>query len=101
MPDASLAGTQGHAVLHPVSREDLQFVRVRPDRDRDDEGSLRVAEVLVDRRIQAQPLRDRVQHNNALGPTKGGIRYHWEVDLDEVTALAMWMTWKCSLMGLP
>jgi glutamate dehydrogenase (NAD(P)+) len=43
----------------------------------------------------------RVQHNNTLGPTKGGIRYHWEVDLDEVTALAMWMTWKCSLMGLP
>ena len=43
----------------------------------------------------------RVQHNNVLGPTKGGIRYHWELDLEEVSALAMWMTWKCSLMGLP
>ena len=36
-----------------------------------------------------------------LGPSKGGIRYHPDVDLDEVTALAMLMTWKCALMGLP
>ncbi len=43
----------------------------------------------------------RVHHNMALGPTKGGIRYHRDVSLDEVRALAMWMTWKCSLMGLP
>lgn len=43
----------------------------------------------------------RVHHNATLGPTKGGIRYHPEVDLDEVRALAMWMTWKCSLVGLP
>ncbi|MFQ5840572.1 MAG: Glu/Leu/Phe/Val dehydrogenase, partial [Candidatus Methylomirabilales bacterium] len=43
----------------------------------------------------------RVQHDNALGPTKGGVRYHPDVSLDEVTALAMLMTWKCALMGLP
>lgn len=43
----------------------------------------------------------RVHHNTALGPTKGGIRYHQDVNLDEVRALSMWMTWKCSLMGLP
>jgi len=43
----------------------------------------------------------RVQHDFTLGPTKGGIRYHPDVDLDEVTALAMLMTWKCALMGLP
>jgi len=43
----------------------------------------------------------RVQHNNTLGPFKGGIRYHPEVSLDEITALAMLMTWKCALMGLP
>lgn len=43
----------------------------------------------------------RVQHNDALGPFKGGIRYHPDVDLGEVSALAMWMTWKCSLAGLP
>jgi glutamate dehydrogenase (NAD(P)+) len=43
----------------------------------------------------------RVQHNDVLGPFKGGIRYHPEVSLGEVNALAMWMTWKCSLVGLP
>ena len=43
----------------------------------------------------------RVQHNDVLGPFKGGIRYHPAVHLGEVSALAMWMTWKCSLVGLP
>jgi glutamate dehydrogenase (NAD(P)+) len=43
----------------------------------------------------------RVQHLLTMGPTKGGIRYALDVDLGEVTALAMWMTWKCALMGLP
>src|SRR5882724_10257215 len=39
----------------------------------------------------------RVTHNVARGPSKGGIRYHPDVTLDEVKALAMWMTWKCAL----
>jgi glutamate dehydrogenase (NAD(P)+) len=43
----------------------------------------------------------RVHHSTVLGPTKGGIRYAPRVDLDEVRALAMWMTWKCSLVNLP
>jgi glutamate dehydrogenase (NAD(P)+) len=43
----------------------------------------------------------RVTHNVARGPSKGGIRYHPRVTLDETKALAMWMTWKCALMGLP
>jgi glutamate dehydrogenase (NAD(P)+) len=43
----------------------------------------------------------RVHHNTVLGPTKGGIRYHPDVTLDEVRALAMWMTWKCAVVGLP
>lgn len=43
----------------------------------------------------------RVQHNNALGPYKGGLRYHPTIDIDSVKALAMWMTWKTSLAGLP
>ncbi|MDW8060610.1 MAG: Glu/Leu/Phe/Val dehydrogenase [Thermomicrobium sp.] len=43
----------------------------------------------------------RVHHNLAAGPAKGGIRYHPTVTLDEVKALAMWMTWKCAIMGLP
>jgi glutamate dehydrogenase (NAD(P)+) len=43
----------------------------------------------------------RVTHNIARGPSKGGLRFHPDVTLDEVRALAMWMTWKCALMGVP
>ena len=43
----------------------------------------------------------RVQHNTARGPAKGGIRYHPDVTLDEVKALAMWMTWKCAVCNIP
>jgi glutamate dehydrogenase (NAD(P)+) len=43
----------------------------------------------------------RVTHNVARGPSKGGLRYHPDVTLDEVKALAMWMTWKCALMNIP
>jgi glutamate dehydrogenase (NAD(P)+) len=54
-----------------------------------DDGSLRVFEGF------------RVQHNMTRGPCKGGIRYHPEVTLDEVKALAMWMTWKCAVVNIP
>ena len=43
----------------------------------------------------------RIQHNSGPGPTKGGIRYHETVTVSEVKALAMWMTWKCAVVGLP
>jgi glutamate dehydrogenase (NAD(P)+) len=43
----------------------------------------------------------RVHHNSGPGPTKGGIRFHQDVTLEEVKALAMWMTWKCAVVGLP
>jgi glutamate dehydrogenase/leucine dehydrogenase len=43
----------------------------------------------------------RVQHLDARGPYKGGIRYHPEVNLEEITALAMWMTWKCAVTDIP
>jgi glutamate dehydrogenase (NAD(P)+) len=43
----------------------------------------------------------RVQHHLTLGPTKGGLRYHPDVAIGEVAALAMWMSWKCALTGLP
>ncbi|HET9325122.1 MAG TPA: Glu/Leu/Phe/Val dehydrogenase [Gaiellaceae bacterium] len=56
--------------------------------------------VMDDGRIQAFEGY-RVTHNIARGPSKGGIRYHPDVTVDEVKALAMWMTWKCALMGIP
>lgn len=43
----------------------------------------------------------RIQHNNAMGPFKGGMRFHQDVSLDECKALAAWMTWKCALQELP
>jgi len=43
----------------------------------------------------------RVQHNLNRGPSKGGLRYHQDVTLNEVRALAMWMTWKCAVVGIP
>lgn len=43
----------------------------------------------------------RVQHNQSRGPTKGGLRFHHDVDLGETTALAMWMTWKCAVVNIP
>lgn len=43
----------------------------------------------------------RVQHNASRGPTKGGIRYHPHVDVEETSALAMWMTWKCAVVNIP
>ena len=43
----------------------------------------------------------RIQHMDARGPYKGGIRYHPQVNVDEVTALSMWMTWKCAILDLP
>src|SRR5512134_2685858 len=54
-----------------------------------DDGSLRVFEGF------------RIQHNTARGPAKGGIRYHPATTLDEVRGLAMWMTWKCAVVGIP
>jgi glutamate dehydrogenase (NAD(P)+) len=54
-----------------------------------DDGSIRVFEGF------------RVQHNIARGPAKGGLRFHPAVTLDEIKALAMWMTWKCAVVGIP
>ncbi len=62
------------------------------------EGNLEV--VMDDGKTQAFPAY-RSQHNNANGPYKGGIRFHHGVTIDEVMALSTWMTWKCSVVGIP
>ncbi len=76
------AGT--HEFLRHPMREFHVSIPVRMD-----DGSIRIFQGF------------RVQYNDALGPTKGGIRYHPDETIDTVRALAAWMTWKCSLLGLP
>ncbi len=74
--------------IHQRLREPMKVIRVAfPVRM--DNGKIRVFKGY------------RVQYNDARGPFKGGIRYHPEVSLDEVKALAAWMTWKCSIADIP
>jgi len=65
----------------------------------------RIVTVAVPVRMDSGEVRTfmgyRVQHNDVRGPYKGGIRYHPEVSLDEVKALAFWMTWKCGVVDIP
>jgi glutamate dehydrogenase (NAD(P)+) len=65
----------------------------------------RTLEVAVPTRMDDGSIRVftgyRVHHNTSRGPSKGGLRYHPAVTLDEVKALAMWMTWKCSVVNIP
>jgi glutamate dehydrogenase (NAD(P)+) len=72
------------AVLRECERELIVSVPVRMD-----DGTVRVFPGY------------RVQHNLGRGPSKGGLRYHPSVALNEVRALAMWMTWKCAVVGIP
>lgn len=72
------------AVLGKPHRTVQVAVRVRMD-----DGSLRIFDGY------------RVQHNNARGPYKGGMRYHPHVDMDDVNALAFWMTFKCAVVDIP
>lgn len=75
-------------VVYELLKDPLRFYEVTfPVRM--DDGSIRVFKGY------------RSQHNDALGPTKGGIRFHPDVYADEVKALSMWMTFKCATLGLP
>ncbi len=82
----------GHLELSPDARDRLKY----PKR------ALTVAlPVRCDNGVTKVFSGYRVQHHLTLGPTKGGLRYHPDVALGEVAALAMWMSWKCALTGLP
>jgi glutamate dehydrogenase (NAD(P)+) len=74
--------------IHEVLRHPRRALEVSVP-TRMDDGSIRVFKGY------------RVHHNTSRGPSKGGIRYHPQVDLDEVKALAMWMTWKCAVVSIP
>ena len=74
--------------VHNILRRPMMEIHVSLPVKMDD-GSMKVFEGF------------RVQYNNALGPTKGGIRFHPDETIDTVRALAAWMTWKCALLNLP
>jgi len=74
--------------VYDILKQPLRFMEVAVPVVMDD-GSVKVFQAF------------RSQHNDALGPTKGGLRFHPDVYADEVRALSMWMTFKCALLGLP
>ena len=96
-PAYAIALTQIHSIGERLGLEDGMRNRLSlPSREltthfpvKMDDGSLRIFRGY------------RVQHSLARGPAKGGIRYHPQVSLEEVRALAMWMTWKCAVVNIP
>ena len=109
MPDVVAPGSEWESPLYLTAL--AQVAQALPHADISPEVAVRIA--MPERSfIVSVPLRlddgqtvvfpgYRVQHSSVLGPTKGGIRYDAAVSLGECSALAMWMTWKCALMGLP
>lgn len=76
------------SAAHQIMRDPLRILQVQIPIEMDD-GSTEVFTGF------------RIQHNDARGPTKGGIRFHPEETLETVKALAMWMTWKCAIVNIP
>jgi glutamate dehydrogenase (NAD(P)+) len=100
---------EGHASAYSIAQ--AQFDRAADVLDLDDGLRKVLREVKRELTVHFPVLLDdrsievftgyRVQHNLTRGPAKGGLRFHPETSLDEVKALAMWMTWKCALVRLP
>jgi glutamate dehydrogenase (NAD(P)+) len=86
--DEAAAGMQLDPGIHEVLRNPRRALEVSVP-TRMDDGTVTVFKGY------------RVHHNTSRGPSKGGIRYHPAVTLEEVKALAMWMTWKCAVVGIP
>ena len=105
------AQTLAHTALNPyaMAKEQLKAVAKRMKLDPNIHEVLkhpmRSLEVSIPVRMDNGTIRVftgyRVQHSMARGPAKGGVRFHQNVTLDEVKALAMWMTWKCAVVGIP
>jgi glutamate dehydrogenase (NAD(P)+) len=103
------AGEEWHSELYRIAT--TQFLKCAEAIDLDQESRERLIEprrtliVVFPVRMDDGSVRSftgyRVQHTLTMGPTKGGIRYAPGVSMGECAALAMWMTWKCSLLGLP
>ena len=82
-----------------------RFFKVSDDAKKTLENPKQIIEVSIPVRMDNGKLEIfkgyRVHYNDILGPTKGGIRYHPNVDMDEVKTLAFWMTFKCAVVGIP
>jgi glutamate dehydrogenase (NAD(P)+) len=104
-----LSAAQSHDNVWNMAQRQLDEVALLTGLNASIHGYLRqpkrVLEVSVPVRMDNGDFRMftgyRVQHNMSRGPGKGGIRFHPDVTLDEVKALAMWMTWKCALVNIP
>jgi glutamate dehydrogenase (NAD(P)+) len=101
--------TEAHASAYTIAQ--TQFDRAADVLDLDDGMRKVLREVKRELTVHFPVLLDdrsievftgfRVQHNLTRGPAKGGLRFHPDTSLDEVKALAMWMTWKCAVVGIP
>lgn len=111
MTQSTSLGMAGSAEEHPlaIAQKQYDLVADRLSLDPDVRGVLREPnrELIVHFPVQMDDGRTvvmtgfRVQHSLSRGPAKGGLRYHPAVSLDEVKALAMWMSWKCALVNIP
>src|SRR3989344_1065795 len=83
----------------------LKYVKLSPDSKKVLSHPKELIEVSIPVRMDSGKLEVftgyRVHYNDARGPTKGGIRYHPDVSLDEVEALSFWMTFKCAVVNIP
>jgi glutamate dehydrogenase/leucine dehydrogenase len=105
------ASVAGHAAVNPYEMALTQLkavakrMKLDPNIHEVLKHPMRSLEVYLPVRMDNGTIRVftgyRVQHNMARGPAKGGVRFHQNVTLDEVKALAMWMTWKCAVVGIP
>ncbi len=90
-----------HSQLYKAAAEISLDEEILTKLDKPEHLHKRVLSIELDNGESREFLAFRSQHSSILGPYKGGLRFHEEVSEEEVTALSMWMSWKCSLMGLP
>ena len=108
---AELTTGQGKFMQNPFQNGMSQLDKVAKIKDFGDEFIMRLREPDRDIKVSIPVKMDdgsirifegyRVEYNNALGPYKGGIRYHKDTEINEVKALAFWMTLKCAVAGIP
>lgn len=92
---------QAAAIIRPEYADSKAFDKALEKLKKPDTVHEGVLTITLDNGKKAEFKAYRSQHNNARGPYKGGLRFHPQVNKDEVQALSMWMTWKCAVTGIP